>query len=308
MISGKYFLIDQDERFPKTPNPDWMPLAEADRQEFPCIYLISGYGNLYVGMDSFGTRIVSHKHALIGNRHDNDYMRNTVNLHSGSLSGFFYQTLVKLPNDVKDKIGLIENSYIKRFDSYRDGFNMLEFSGPPSELNKGRKFTIISPEGEIISGNCLSSLAREYNLCSSSLSKVIDGKSSNHKGWRQNNEENRKPFEVEIFQFISPEGELIETTNLKKFCKENSLSYRNMRRVKDGERKHHKGWRKNHIDNLNKFIETKTKSFELYHPKHGIVKGKNISEFSRKYKLAVTNVSNVINGKVKTVKQWRLIK
>ena len=49
-----------------------------------------------------------------------------------------------------------------------------------------------------------------------------------------------------IWEFRSPQGEIVVIKNLKKFCQENpnKLGAGNMRRVYHGEQKHHKGWTK----------------------------------------------------------------
>lgn len=60
---------------------------------------------------------------------------------------------------------------------------------------------------------------------------------------RQKNIEHSKAKE---YSFISPSGEIVRVYNLKKFCRENSLSVGNMCQIHQGNtgRKTHKGWRK----------------------------------------------------------------
>ena len=44
-------------------------------------------------------------------------------------------------------------------------------------------------------------------------------------------------------RFIDPSGAEVEIFNLKKFCRDNNLTYGNMYKVLIGKRNHHKGWR-----------------------------------------------------------------
>jgi len=42
---------------------------------------------------------------------------------------------------------------------------------------------------------------------------------------------------------VSPEGEKVRVIWIGRFCKERGLDERNLRRVIDGIRQHHRGWR-----------------------------------------------------------------
>lgn len=49
---------------------------------------------------------------------------------------------------------------------------------------------------------------------------------------------------VKTFKFTNPSGQIIEITNLSKFCREYNLSSGHMCHVYHGKRNHHKGWRR----------------------------------------------------------------
>lgn len=45
-----------------------------------------------------------------------------------------------------------------------------------------------------------------------------------------------------VFKLKSPEGEIFETKNLSRFCRENNLLQGNMSKLVAGQRKSHRGW------------------------------------------------------------------
>jgi len=60
-----------------------------------------------------------------------------------------------------------------------------------------------------------------------------------------------KPHLCKQFQLINPEGKVIDGVGIKKFCKENNLSYGYIRKVLKGTQSHHKGWTKP-VEEINK--------------------------------------------------------
>lgn len=46
-----------------------------------------------------------------------------------------------------------------------------------------------------------------------------------------------------MYKFISPDGEVVEIYNMKKFCLDNNLARSAMSLVSSGKAPHHKGWR-----------------------------------------------------------------
>jgi hypothetical protein len=55
--------------------------------------------------------------------------------------------------------------------------------------NKYGKDNFISPNGNILIGKNLGSLCKEYNLDKAAMHRVLNGKQTNHKGWRVKNVE-----------------------------------------------------------------------------------------------------------------------
>lgn len=189
LVSGKYYLIEEDERFPLQPTGEWQQFISGQTVKIPkspLIYVLSGYNVQYIGKDYNGTRGNEHRTELIRDDHSNPYMQNVVNAHG--LSGFFYQPLIVLPQDTIEHINIIENAYIKYFDTYHNGYNLREFSDTPmlgrklseetkrkiSEAHKGKKKQPCSQE------------RREY------LSKSMRGEGNHFYGKKHTEEAKRK--------------------------------------------------------------------------------------------------------------------
>ncbi|MEK6879654.1 MAG: NUMOD3 domain-containing DNA-binding protein [Nanoarchaeota archaeon] len=132
LISGKYFLLESDNRFPiYLPTENWQNLTNKSfNSPNNCnIYLLSGHNNLYVGSDKDGSRPHEHKYTLETNSHCNQYMQRISNKYG--LQIFYYQPLVEIPQEYVIYRDQIENSYIKLFDTYNNGYNLMEFADTP---------------------------------------------------------------------------------------------------------------------------------------------------------------------------------
>lgn len=53
---------------------------------------------------------------------------------------------------------------------------------------------------------------------------------------------NKEYSNTKVFKFKSPSGEIIETKNMSRFCRENDLLQGNLSKVVAGQRTHHRGW------------------------------------------------------------------
>ena len=112
------------------------------------------------------------------------------------------------------------------------------------------------------------------------------------------------------FRLMSPDGEIYESENVSKFCREHCLLSSEISSVLNGRCKSHKGWKlpeTEYIGTLAK-IKSKEKEFVLVSPTGEIVNGKNRAEFCRKEKISPGNLSMLINGKpnYNSVKGWTL--
>ncbi len=105
-----------------------------------------------------------------------------------------------------------------------------------------KEFTLISPEGEIITGRGLNQFAIKNNLSVQDLSKLTKGKIPSVKGWRLTPKpEFHKTSEK--FKIINPEGEIIEACNITKFAKKVGINYTSLRHVIRGYKNEFKGWK-----------------------------------------------------------------
>lgn len=289
LSSGKYFNLQTTDIFPLCPNSgQWQPITGyIPEPNEPHIYLLSGCGNIYVGSSINNKRLYNHKSAFIHNKHSNQYMQNVVNKHG--LESFFYKTLCIIPEKYWDYILFIENSYIKLFDTYKNGYNIAEFADSPMRgkkmsqksidlmrynqtRNKGGK--IIDPSGNIIYFESISQLSRDTTISVSSLCQVLNGKMfSCGKGYRKFDEssvgipfkDDPKTIERDseyakqlskrsekTYKIIDPNGNVIEITNVKKFSKENNLLYQNINSVATGAIYCHKGYRRYSEEDIGK--------------------------------------------------------
>jgi len=104
-----------------------------------------------------------------------------------------------------------------------------------------------------------------------------------------------------IKEIISPENNIVKINGLNNFCKKYHLDRNGIINVIDGNKKHHKGW---HIDSEFIFIPDLFK--KLISPTGDIYEFSSILKFCREHKLNCGGIKNVLNGKYKHHKLWRL--
>lgn len=296
LISGKYYLIEKDPRFPLEIKDNWQSF---NNKSFSVptgkfIYVISGHKALYIGMDSYGKRIYEHKGELARNEHKNKYLQNVYNKYGKEV--FYFQPIIELPTNTSQYINEIENAYIKRFDTYKNGYNLCEFS--------------FSTYGRIVSDETKKKLSQaqmgnkkwlgkkhteETKLKMSETGKKIGKK--------------RAECHIKPFELVSPEGEVIKGHNLDEFARINNLNGPCLRRVIKGLAVQHKGWRKNDPKNYNKFIyENPTaKFFTVKSPSGKIFKEKNAARFAIEQGFSKSAFYALLTKRNKTCHGWTLI-
>lgn len=108
---------------------------------------------------------------------------------------------------------------------------------------------VLSPSGEVYDVTNMSEFCRTHRLCKQSMIPLFQGKVQQANGWRLYSYElvgvafvrtysHEKPY-----CFISPEGILVEGTNLHKLCRLYGLNQGNMYAVLNGKARVCKGWR-----------------------------------------------------------------
>lgn len=100
--------------------------------------------------------------------------------------------------------------------------------------------TVISPTGEKYSVTCINNFAKEHNLDSGGLSRLINKKAVSLKGWRL---ESTLIVEQKV---LSPNGEVfvIPKNGITKFSKEHGLDNSILSKVLKGSVHTHRGWKK----------------------------------------------------------------
>lgn len=113
-------------------------------------------------------------------------------------------------------------------------------------------YLAISPTGEKFIVEHLKSFCKIHNLSDSLMTLVVRGGTPKHKGWLcyriidgivqpipLDAAKGKKP----IWQILSPDNILHQTTDLKRFCQENSLVYKDMANMWRSKRESCLGWK-----------------------------------------------------------------
>ncbi len=132
----------------------------------------------------------------------------------------------------------------------------------PDSRKRGEKhhklihFKFIDPNGNLIEGENLKEFTRINNFSISSFSSLLNEEVKYVNGWRKYKDGmelkpfNRKDFLRKrpnwgrVYKFVSPTGEIFETTNLNEFSEQHGLTSPNLSKVWNEKLDKHKGWRK----------------------------------------------------------------
>lgn len=116
------------------------------------------------------------------------------------------------------------------------------------------------------------------------------------------------PNKIKEFTIMAPNGDIIKSKNICKFCRLYNLHQGHISSVINKKIKSYKGWKL--IDT--KFIgqestaENNKKYFIIETPSGDIVKDTGISDFCKKNDLCVSHISQVLSGKRKSHKGYKL--
>jgi hypothetical protein len=130
-----------------------------------------------------------------------------------------------------------------------------------------------------------------------SLNASVNGTKFNRYGTKHSEEfiANRS----KKWEFVDPEGKVIEVFNLEKFCRDKDLDPSNMRSVNKGRDSVHKGYRQVNENTIGvPFVKVNagSKVFKLKSPSGEMIEGINISAFAREHGLIPGNLHQVIRG------------
>jgi group I intron endonuclease len=226
------------------------------------IYLIKNNINnkVYVGSSvNIKNRWSVHRSLLTNNKHDSIKLQNSWNKYGSE--NFTFEILEFCDENIRQ----VEEQWISYFDSFYKGYNMVEYTVTPSlgkspnqetrskqAKAKEKPFSLLNPDGKLITGYNLEKFAKDNNLHASSLHKVHKGKARYYKGWTspvyyrkklKTGGKGPKNSNNKYFEFISPEGNIVKAECLNELCRQYKLLANNMTNVYYGKQSHHKGWK-----------------------------------------------------------------
>jgi len=108
---------------------------------------------------------------------------------------------------------------------------------------KAKTYILINPLGETVSITNLTKFAKEQGIQPKRLFEVIYKKKPSYRGWRIPNVQFPGRGKTTKWKITTPAGEIIETINMKQFCRENNLNYRSMQAGVRYNRQSKQGWK-----------------------------------------------------------------
>lgn len=115
-----------------------------------------------------------------------------------------------------------------------------------------KKYTLVSPSGEIVSGRNVSVFARticrrwrsafclEYGLVEQGLDSLLSGKLLTHHGWRLKEPVRAPPMKTIVD--LHGVSHSVPSRGLSLFCRNNNLNYRKIHRMIQGQLASYEGW------------------------------------------------------------------
>lgn len=152
-----------------------------------------------------------------------------------------------------DKTLIIEQKYLDLYRPFADEFNGFNIAHDASAPMKGRGHTEeVRKRLSDFRKTCVGwkhkqetkDKIAENNRIRGCSQKTKDKISQSNKGrkWPEEEKENRLKNRGKVFLIQSPNGEIVEIKNLKKFSLENGLNHSCMQKVATRKRPQHKGW------------------------------------------------------------------
>lgn len=160
------------------------------------------------------------------------------------------------------------------------------------------KYEFVSPEGFTYKFPDLKAFCEEHGLCQPAMSSVHNNKGNKtglkqYKGWHLPGE----APEVKTYRLLSPEGEVVETTNLRDFCKEHGLNSGSLSQMLLGNLNHHNGWstpERSYNPEVKRILSPDGKLFEFT----------NTKKFCDERGLCHKSMSAVLLGRRNHYKKW----
>lgn len=136
----------------------------------------------------------------------------------------------------KCKMYRLVNNKCNVYENYRN-INKLNYIKPEE-----KEYNFIL-KGNIIKIRNIKKYCLDNNLSLSSMRDVFRGKSKSYRDYVNIRFPDYIPPNKRTLKLISPTNEIIEITNIKKFCEENNLSENSIQQLKTKKQRQHKGYR-----------------------------------------------------------------
>lgn len=207
---------------------------------------------VYIGSSyNIEQRIKKHISALNNRKHINRYLQNCWNKYGKD--NFIFETLEITGSKQKDLFEA-EQKWINQKLSFdrRFGFNLTNTADPTKSklFNRSKKYIVISPEGEEMEVENLERFCVSNGLEKSSLHKVANGESYQHKGWycrkledshddwlRKRKRKSKSGSYSGRWRIYLLDGSEIEVDSLTKWLNQNNISRGNLSLFMKGIRK-----------------------------------------------------------------------
>ena len=271
----------------------------------PCIYQILCVKSQkrYIGSaQGARKRWLAHLRELKNNTHHSPHLQNSWNKHKGK--GFNFEVLEYCK---QEDILIREQYYLDKYESWnpKRGYNICKIAGSHIDVCKYGNVTLkrIS-DGKIYTEISVRMFKQEHNLGEGSIRGLIRGIIKTADGWTLPN------YELEFYVLTNLQGESFKFYSVKDFvqehfniklitgqCEKNS-TYNAITRILRNKSGHYKGWSVPDVK--------KPKFYYIQSPENKIYSFCQIDPFARKFNLVNVTVRNILIGKTKCFKGWKL--
>ena len=265
-----------------------------------------GNGKFYIGSSAdIRRRINGHKRLLGKNIHGNSYLQRSYNKYGND--SFVWYALVRVED--KDELFSLEQIFLDVLLPFEGtGFNICTVAGKTRQRERGLDYLqkkrgsldpvkIRDPNGVTheFSGS-FKNFASKHGISSNGISHLTNGSIKSHRGWTLPESE----FQA-IPVLVSPTGEEVSVPVASDFIKKYKLHKDKVYDLLKGKRDSFRGW---FLKGGNPLPESSYPWIES--PDGELLKVVNNVEFAKRHNLVCSSLLNVLNGKVKIYKGWKL--
>lgn len=280
------------------------------------IYKLSftGTDKVYIGQSlNIERRFIDHKRKLLQGTH-------TCKM-QGAYSSYGMPAIEIIEECSASSLSTLELDYISKYNSVKAGYNILD-NEYPILYGENNGFSSYSNEvyKEILmllsnKNNSIKYIAEKTGATYEVVKNVASGRCHS---WLEDElpDEYNKVQEIQkadnrVYTYIklsksypnliSPEGEMYELDHQTSFAKEHGLSQSSISDLISGRRKSHKGWT---------VANTETKKYPKVRDPTGtvyVIPIRGATKFAKEHNLTNSSFSDLLNGKLKSHKGWRLV-